>query len=133
MPDKIFISLPVTDVARARSFYQALGWAIDPAFSDDSTVCVMVSEAIYLMVSSHEKFQAISPKPMVLPRDGVTALIALSCSTRDEVDHLTKAAIAAGGRSLHEAEDLGFMYSRAFEDPDGNGFGPFWVQSAAGE
>ena len=23
------------------------------------------------------------------------------------------------------------MYSRAFEDPDGNGFGPFWMDAAA--
>lgn len=44
---------------------------------------------------------------------------------------MTEAAMAAGGQSLHEAEDLGFMYSRAFEDPDGNGFGPFWMDPAA--
>lgn len=133
MPDKIFISLPVTNVARAGVFYQALGWRIDPDFSDESSACVIVSATIYLMLVSHQKFQAISPRPMVLPNKGVAALIALSCGTRDEVDHLTEAALAAGGQSLHEAEDLGFMYSRAFEDPDGNGFGPFWVQSAAGD
>lgn len=131
MPHKIFISLPVADVARARAFYQSLGWAIDPAFSDEGSACVIVSEAIYLMLSSHEKFQAISPKPLVLPCDGVTALHALFCDTRAEVDIMTNAAIAAGGRELHESEDLGFMYSRAFEDPDGNGFGPFWIQSDA--
>lgn len=132
MPDKVFISLPVTDVEKASAFYNALGWQIDAAFSDAGSACVILSEAIYLMLSSHEKFQEISPKPMVLPRDGVTALIALSCPARDEVDRLTEAAIGAGGRSLHAAEDLGFMYSRAFEDPDGNGFGPFWMQSVAG-
>lgn len=130
LPDKIFISLPVTDVARARAFYQALGWSIDPAMSDEGGVCVIVSEAIYLMLASHARFQAISPKPMLLPRDGVSALIALACGTREEVHRLSAAAIVTGGRALHEAEDLGFMYSRAFEDPDGNGFGPFWVQNS---
>lgn len=59
---------------------------------------------------------------MVSPRDGVSALLALSCQTRSEVDQLTEAAIAAGGRALHAAEDLGFVYSRTFKDPDGNGF-----------
>ena len=68
---------------------------------------------------------------MVLPSEGANALIALSCDSRAEVDALTAAAVAAGGRSLHDAEDLGFMYSRAFEDPDGNGFGPFWMDPAA--
>lgn len=28
---------------------------------------------------------------------------------------------------MHGAEDEGFMYSRGVEDPDGNGFGPFWM------
>lgn len=56
MPDKICVTLPVTDVARAQMFFQALGWAIDSAFSDKGGVCVVVSEAIYLMLSSSKKF-----------------------------------------------------------------------------
>jgi uncharacterized protein len=129
MPEQIFITLPVTDVGKAIAFYQALGWQMDARFSDEGGACVIVADRICLMLASHERFRAISPKPMRLPQDGVTALFALSCATRAEVDRLTEAAIAAGGRSLHDAEDLGFMYSRAFEDPDGNGFGPFWMQS----
>ena len=43
------------------------------------------------------------------------------------MDEITEKASAAGGREAHGAEDLGFMYSRAFEDPDGHGFGPFWM------
>lgn len=126
--NQIFITLPVTDIAKARGFYQALGWALDPRFADDDSACVVVSASIYLMLATQGRFAAIAPKPMLSPRDGATALIALSCASRAEVDALTQAAIAAGGRSLHEAEDLGFMYSCAFEDPDGNGFGPFfWV------
>ena len=132
MPDGIFLSLPVADVAKARDFYAALGWKMQAALSDEGSVCFILAQGVHLMLASHARFQEISPKPMLLPRDGVTALIALSCSTREEVDRLTEAAIGAGGRALHEAEDLGFMYSRAFEDPDGNGFGPFWMQSDAG-
>ena len=47
------------------------------------------------------------------------------------MDAITEKAIAAGGREAHPAEDQGFMYSRAFEDPDGNGFGPFWMDVEA--
>ena len=129
MVDQVFITLPVTNIATARAFYQALGWALDPRFGEST--CVVVSASIYLMLATPEQFAAISSKPMLSPRDGATALIALSCASRAEVDDLAKAAIAAGGRSLHDAEDLGFMYSRAFEDPDGNGFGPFWMDGAA--
>lgn len=131
MPRMIFITLPVTDVARSRKFYQALGFTINETFSDRSSACVVVSDTIYLMLATHERFQGISVKPLILPTTGAMSLIALSCETRDEVDTLTDAALKAGGAEVHKAEDLGFMYSRAFEDPDGNGFGPMWMDPAA--
>ena len=132
MPRMIFISLPVTDISRSRAFYQALGFPINPAFSDDQTACFAVTDTVNLMIATHERFQSISPKPLILPSTGAMSLIALSCDTRAEVDALTEAALKSGGRELHEPEDLGFMYSRAFEDPDGNGFGPMWMDNAAG-
>ena len=131
MNKMIFVTLPVLDMARARAFYEAIGWRINPNFSSDTSACVVVSDAIYFMLATHEAFAAQSVRPMVLPRDGASALIALSCESRAEVDAMTQAAVKAGGVSLHEAEDLGFMYSRAFTDPDGNGFGPFWMDPAA--
>ena len=133
MPRMIFITLPVTDVARSRKFYEALGFSINEKFSGPNSACVVVSEAIYFMLSSHDQFREFSPKPLILPSEGATCLFALSCDSRAEVDAITEAAIAAGGKSLHDPEDLGFMYSRGFEDPDGNGFGPMWMDpSAAG-
>lgn len=131
MPRTIFLTLPVTDLPRARAFYEALGFATDETFSSETSACVLVSDAIRFMLSTHDQFRQFSPKPLVLPSTGATSLVALSLDSRAEVDAMTEAAIRAGGRSLHDAEDLGFMYSRAFEDPDGNGFGPFWMQPAA--
>ena len=40
-------------------------------------------------------------------------------------------AFELGAKQINEPEDHGFMYSRAFEDPDGNGFGPMWMDPAA--
>jgi predicted lactoylglutathione lyase len=131
MNKMIFVTLPVSDLARSRTFYEALGWRINDAFSSDTSACVVVSDAIYFMLATHDAFRAQSPKPLVLPSAGASALIALSCESRGEVDAMTDAATKAGGVSLHDAEDLGFMYSRAFADPDGNGFGPFWMDPAA--
>lgn len=131
MPRMIFITLPVTDVARSRAFYEKLGFSINEKFSGESSACVVVSEAIFFMLSSHDQFRQYSPKPLILPSEGATCLFALSCDSRAEVDAITEAAIAAGGKSLHDPEDLGFMYSRAFEDPDGNGFGPMWMDPAS--
>lgn len=131
MSRMIFVNLPVTDIPRARAFYQALGWTINEQFSDANTACIMVSEAIYFMVLTHERFQGFSPKPMVDPREGTTALISLNCDSKAGVDAITEAAIAAGGADAEPPQDLGFMYSRAFYDPDGNGFGVFWMDPDA--
>jgi uncharacterized protein len=131
MPDKIFITLPVADVAKSRAFYQALGWAINENFSTATSACFEVCEAISLMVATQDRVQSLSPKPLILPSTGAMSLISLSCVSRAEVDTLTEAAVTAGGRALHDPEDLGFMYSRAFEDLDGNGFGVFWMNPTA--
>lgn len=131
MPRMIFITLPVADIARSRKFYESLGFTINEKFSSESSACVVVSDAIFFMLATQDGFRAYSPKPLVLPSEGASSLIALSCDSRAEVDTLTEAAIAAGGKSLHDPEDLGFMYSRAFEDPDGNGFGPMWMDPAS--
>jgi predicted lactoylglutathione lyase len=131
MPQRIFITLPVTDIPRARAFYQALGFAFNEEFSSASSACVVVSDAICFMLATHEQFRQISPKRLIPPSEGATCLFALECDSRAEVDTLASAAIAAGGKALHDAEDLGFMYSRAFEDHDGNGFGPVWFNPDA--
>ena len=58
-------------------------------------------------------------------------LVALSEDSREGVDRITERALAAGGREAREAEDLGFMYSRPFEDPDGHIWEPFFMDMEA--
>jgi uncharacterized protein len=130
MPQQIFLSLPVSDIARSRAFYLALGWPLNEGFSNETSASFAVSKAIHLMLATPDALQALSPKPLLSPAKGTTSLISLGCDSRDEVDSLTEAAVKAGGKALHDPEDLGFMYSRAFEDPDGNGFGVFWMAPA---
>lgn len=127
MPHQIFLSLPVADLGKSRAFYASLGWPLNAEFSGETSACFALSPSIQLMLSLPEALQAHSPKPLLSPASGTTSLVSLACASRAEVDSTTEAAIAAGGRDLHAPEDLGFMYSRAFEDLDGNGFGLFWM------
>jgi uncharacterized protein len=64
----------------------------------------------------------------------VGMLIALSRDSREEVDAIIEAAAAAGGKGdIREPQDMGFMYLRSFEDPDGHVFEAAWMDmSAAG-
>ena len=49
------------------------------------------------------------------------------------VDDLVARGLAAGGAEPVDPQDLGFMYSRDLEDPDGNTLEFFWMDPAAAE
>lgn len=133
MSKMIFVNVPVADVPRSTAFYQAIGFVKNDKFSSPQGACLVWSDAIYVMALDRAFFGTFSAKQIVDARTHTTGHYALSLESREEVDAIVAAAVAAGGRELHEAEDHGFMYSRAFEDPDGHGFGPFWMDPAAAE
>jgi predicted lactoylglutathione lyase len=127
----IFVNLPVSDVAKSRLFYQALGFTINEAFSDERAACVVISPQIYVMILHRDYFQTFTALPVGAPSAAVSALCALSCESRAEVDAMTKAALSAGGGEPVAPRDLGFMYNRSFTDLDGHVFEPFWMDPAA--
>ena len=131
MTQMIFVNLPVTDVAKSRKFYEALGWKINEQFSDGNAACVVVSDTIYFMILNHEKFAGFATKPLADPATTTGVMIALSHDSRSAVDAVTEAALKAGGAEPKPAQDLGFMYSRTFHDLDGNVFEPMWMDPAA--
>ena len=131
MSQLIFVNLPVTDVARSRKFYEALGYTINEQFSDPTAACVVVSDTIFFMILNHERFQGFASKPLADPAKGTAVMIALSQDSKAAVDAMTETALKAGGSEPKAAQDMGFMYTRTFHDPDGNVFEPFWMDPAA--
>ncbi len=83
------------------------------------------------MLLGREKFEEFSKLPMGDPADHALALYAFGVPSRDEVDAVSAAALAAGAREADGAEDLGFMYSRSFFDLDGHGWQIMWMDPAA--
>ncbi|SKB07752.1 hypothetical protein SAMN02745166_04780 [Prosthecobacter debontii] len=128
----IFLNLPVRDLARSMSFFRALGYTFNEKFTDDSAACLVISETIYAMLLTHEKFQGFMPQgnQIVDAFQSTQALIALSCTDRDEVNALVAKAVAAGGRIYNEPQDHGFMYGHGFQDPDGHVWEVFWMDPA---
>jgi len=132
MAKKLFISLPVSNVAASVAFYEAIGMTKDDAFpSGDSGAAMNWGDAVCFMLASHAAFGSLIAKPIADTHSTVANLFALSMDSRDAVDAIFKAALATGGREVHGVEDEGFMYSAGFEDPDGHGFGPFHMDMAA--
>lgn len=131
MPQMIFVNLPVTDLPRARTFYEALGFTNNPAFSDDSGACMVLSETIHVMLLTHAKWQGFTTRPICPPGSSEVSL-AVTCESRAEVDQMVEAGAAAGGaKDVNPPEDHGFMFQRTIADPDGHIWEPFWMDPAA--
>jgi len=133
MVKKIFVNLPVSDVAKATAFYEAIGFTKNPMFSNEQGSGMIWSDEISVMLLDRVFYATFTPKTIIDARTQSGALLALAFDSRAEVDAITEAAIKVGGREAHEPEDHGYMYSRAFEDPDGHGWGPFFMDMAAAE
>jgi len=117
----MFVNLPVTDLERAKAFYTALGFTINPAFTDHNAACVVVEEDHnYFMILVREFFQTFTDLPIGDPAVNPSVSTALFLNSRDAVDTSVAAGLATGGSEPRPATDYGFMYQRQLTDPDGN-------------
>jgi predicted lactoylglutathione lyase len=127
------VNLPVADVERSKAFFASLGFSFNPAFTDETAACMLVGEHASVMMLSREKFAQFAKHPIADPRTHTLGLYCFSVSSRDEVDAVSAAALAAGGTEADGAEDYGFMYSRSFFDLDGHGWQVMWMDPVAAE
>lgn len=116
----IFVNIQTSDLDRAKAFYTALGADINPLFTDENAACIVWDENVFFMVLTKEYFATFTDKQPVDPKTHAQALIALSRDSREDVDKVLAAGLANGGTEPRDAQDLGFMYNRDLEDPDGN-------------
>src|SRR5215470_1535426 len=120
MSRMIFVNLPVRDLAASTAFYVALGGAVNPQFSNEQATSLMFSDAIGVMLLTHDHYRQFTQRPIGDARRESQALLALSVDSRDTVNATLTRAVAAGGRAdPNPAQDLGFMFNRHVEDPDG--------------
>lgn len=130
-PRKIFVNLAVADLARSMEFFRKLGFQFNAKFTDANAACMMVSEEAYVMLLREEFFRTFTKREINNTATHTEALLAVSCSSRAEVDEMVSKAIAAGGTHAMDATDHGFMYGWSFYDVDGHHWEVFWMDPAA--
>jgi predicted lactoylglutathione lyase len=131
MSRTIIISLPVADLKASRAFYTALGFVNNPQFTDDSAAFMTWSEAISVMLLTHEKWRTFTTRP-IPPKTSSEVALNISCDSREEVDAMNKAAFEQGGiADVNPVQDHGTMYGRDFADPDGHVWGAMWMDMSA--
>ncbi|MEK7216869.1 MAG: VOC family protein [Chloroflexota bacterium] len=131
MTTKIFVNLPVKDLARSVEFFTKLGYTFNAQFTDANATCMIIGEDAFVMLLVEPFFQTFTPRPIADATHSTEVLVGLSAESRDAVDRIVETAFAAGGKRVREPEDHGFMYGWAFEDLDGHIWEHFWMDPAA--
>ncbi len=131
MSTKIFINLPVKDLSRSRDFFTKLGYSFDPQFSDENAASMVISDSIVVMLLVESFYGTFTKKRIADAHETSEVMLALSADSREQVDELVDRALASGGQPTGETQDHGFMYGRAFEDPDGHHWEVTWMDMSA--
>lgn len=127
------ITLGVDDLARARAFYEALGWV--PAAAPEGVVFFQMNGAVLGLFGRADlaKDQGRPDAPL-----GTGAMtLAQNFDTEAEVGAAYAAALAAGATALKAPQKVFWGgYSGYFADPDGHvwelAMNPFWPLGADG-
>ena len=132
MPKMIFINLPVADLGASTRFYQAIGCRKNEQFSDEKASSMIWSDVITFQLLARNYFGSFTSKPVADAHATCQTLLCLSRDSREDVDSLVVAAAAGGGKADMRAPiDMGFLYNRAFEEPDGHVFELVWMNPDA--
>ena len=127
MATQIFLNLPVKDLDRSVAFFTQLGYTFNPQFTNEKATCMIISDAIYVMLLTEAFFQTFTRKEIIDAHKGVECSIALSADSKDAVNEMVDKAAAAGARIPSPATDYGFMYQHSFEDLDGHQWVYVWM------
>ena len=127
MSTAIFVNLPVTDLDKSVAFFQAIGFQVNPNFTDKTGACMVITDNINAMLLTHAKFANFTKKAIADAHKTIEVLTCLSFDSKARVNEIVDNAIAAGGSESRAAQDEGFMFGRSFDDPDGHTWEVFWM------
>jgi uncharacterized protein len=132
MSKMIFVNLPVSDLAVSTRFYEAMGCRKNEQFSAANAASMVWSDSITFQLLTREYFATFTSKQIPDAHATCQVLLCLSGESREQVDSLAATATSAGGKADVRAPiDMGFLYNRAVEDPDGHALELAWVDPQA--
>jgi len=132
MSKQIYINLPVKDLEKSTKFYQDLGFALNPSFSNNNASAMQWSGDILFMLLTHDFYLKFTNKSIPDLSKNSSCLVALNLNSREEVLKFAEIAKANGG-DYFEAEpnkDLGFMLGLEVTDLDGHTLEPFYMDES---
>lgn len=127
MSRMLFVNIPIANAAASRKFFDHLGFSFNDQFCDENTLCMAINEQSWVMMLEEDRFRGFIADDIADTSKNREVLLCVSADSRDGVDELTDAALAAGGVDWMPAQELGFMYGRSFRDLDGHVWEVSWM------
>lgn len=118
--DNIFVNLPVKDLEKTKDFFSKIGFKFNEQFTDKNAACLVIGDNIFAMLLTEDYFKTFTKKDLSNAANTTEVILALSAESREQVDDIVNAALAAGGSPSNDPVDHGFMYGWSFQDPDGH-------------
>nr|WP_233457139.1 VOC family protein [Qipengyuania flava] len=131
----IFVNLPVADLASSTAFYEGIGFVKNDKFSNELASGMIWTDTIHVMLLTHEFWKTFTDKQIPDASKVAQVLLCLGLESRAAVDAMVEraAAIPGGRADPTPTQDMGFMYGRSFEDPDGHIWEISWMDPEAME
>jgi uncharacterized protein len=120
MIKQIFVNLPVKNLEETKKFWLDLGFTFNAQFTDQNAASLVLGENIFAMLIVPEFFSTFTKKEIADASKVTEVINAISVENKDTVNSLMEKVLTAGGTETREAQDYGWMYSRAFQDLDGH-------------
>lgn len=124
---KIFINLPVQDLARSMEFFRALGCTFNMQFTNEDGACLVLGDDIFVMLLAKPFFKSFITNDIADSKQVAEVILSLSVDSREAVETLVDKALKVGGSPSKEPSDMDFMYNRSFLDPDGHHWEVFYM------
>jgi predicted lactoylglutathione lyase len=118
--DNIFVNLPVKDLEKTKDFFSKIGFEFNEQFTDKNAACLVIGDNIFAMLLTEDYFKTFTKKDLSNAANTTEVILALSAESREQVDDIVNAALAAVGSPSNDPVDHGFMYGWSFQDPDGH-------------
>jgi uncharacterized protein len=130
MIQQLFINLPVRDLEASKTFFTSLGFAVNPAFTDATAACIVLSDTFYLMLLTHEMFTMFIGKTVADTTSSQEVINSLQLASKEAVDEFFEKVLVAGGTKANETIDMPGMYQRSFTDLDHHLWEVVWCDPA---
>ncbi len=120
----IWINLPVKDLKKSITFFEAIGFSFvksSPGFTPTSAPMLVGSNNVVVMLFEDSLFQSFTQNAITDTAKSTEALFTIEVTSREDVDKVAIDAEAGGGTLFAKpAEKDGWLYGCGFTDLDGH-------------